>query len=122
MNNKGQVLIFFVLIIPLLLLGAAYIIDSTYIAYNTNKLNGINSLIIRDASIKKLSVEEIKEYIKKNDKDIEIEFIFVSDEKLELNLKKEIKSLFGVIIGKDSYTITSNKILEINLEDIPIYQ
>lgn len=122
MNNKGQVLVLFVLIIPLLLLGAAYIIDNTYISYNTNKLNQINSLVIKDAAINKMTVEEIKEYIAKNDKDIEIDLVLVDSNKIEINLKKNINSLFGNIIGKSSYTLTSKKSLNITLEDGPLYQ
>jgi len=120
MNNKGQVLIVFLLIIPVLMLGAVYIIDNIYIAYNTNKLNEINSLVINDAVINDLSAEEIREYIKKNDKDIEVEFILISTDKIEIRLSKKIKSLFGIVVGKKDYTITSNKTMKII--DKPVYQ
>ena len=122
MNNKGQVLIFFVLIIPILLLGAVYIIDNIYISYNTNKLNQINSLVIKDASIQKLTVDEIKEYINKNDENIEVEFISIDSSKIEIKLNKTIKSLFGSIFGNNVYTLTSSKSIDIMGEDIPIYQ
>ena len=122
MNNKGQALIFFVLILPLLLLLAAYIVDNTYIAYNTNKLNQINKLIVKDAVINKMTKEEIKEYEEKNDKDIKIDFMFVSSDKVELTLKKEIKSLFGSIIGKDHYTLTSKESFDYTNDDFPPYQ
>ena len=122
MNNKGQVLIFFVLIIPILMLGSTYIIDNVYIAYHTNKLNEINNLVIKDASINKLSTDEIKEYINKNDEDVEVEFIMISSDKLEINLSKEIKSFFGIVIGKETYTIKSKKTMDIIREDVPIYQ
>lgn len=122
MNNKGQALIFFVLILPLLLLLASYIVDNTYIAYNTNKLNQINKLIVKDAVINKMTKEEIKEYVEKNDKDIKIDFMFVSSDKVELTLKKEIKSLFGSIIGKDHYTLTSKESFDYTNDDFPPYQ
>ena len=118
MNNKGQVLIVFILIIPLLLLGAAYIVDTTYISYHFNKLNGINELVINDAKEKDLTVSQIQEYINKNDSDIQIQTLIVNDDKIEITLRKEIKSLFGNIIGKQSYILTSTKIVEI---DLPIY-
>lgn len=122
MNNKGQVLIFFVLIIPVLLLGAVYIVDNIYISYNTNKLNQINSLVIKDASIRKLTPTEIKEYLKKNDESIEIDFILIDSNKIEIKLNKPIKSLFGSIFGNNSYTLTSSKTMDIMDEDVPIYQ
>jgi len=122
MNNKGQVLVLFVLIIPILMLGAAYIIDNIYIAYHTNKLNEINNLVIKDASINKLSTDEIEEYVKKNDKDIEVEFIMVTSDKLKINLSKQIKSFFGIVIGRDTYTLKSSKTIDIIQDDVPIYQ
>lgn len=122
MNNKGQVLIFFILIIPLLLIGVAYITDNIYIAYHTNQLNQINSLVIKDTEIQNLNTETVEEYIKKNDSTIEVEFVFVSSEKIEIILKKEIKSLFGSIIGKKSYTLTSKKSVDITNKDLPLYQ
>ena len=121
MNNKGQVLILFVLIIPILLLGAVYIIDNTYLAYNKNKLNQINDLVIKDAAIRNMGVDEIKDYINKNDKDIEVEFILVSAEEVQINLKKEVSSYFGNVTGRNNYTITSKRTFKIN-NDNPIYQ
>lgn len=122
MNNKGQVLILFVLIIPILLLGVTYIIDNIYISYHTNKLNGINSLVIKDAEINELDSEKIEKYIKKNDNDIEIELIKINENKIEIKLSKRIKSIFGIIIGKDSYTIKSSKTKVISNDNIPDYQ
>lgn len=122
MNNKGQVLIFFVLIIPLLMLGAAYIVDNVYISYHTNKLNQINSLVIKDASINSFTVSEIEDYVKKNDQDIEVELISIDDSKIEIRLNKTIKSFFGNIIGKNSYTLTSFRTIDITNEDLPLYQ
>lgn len=112
MNNKGQVLVLFVLIIPVLILGMAYIIDNVYILYHTNKLNNINSLVIKDASINNLSREEIIEYVKKNDENIEI-IVDISDNKIAITLEKKLKSIFGGIIGKNSYNLKSTKTMPI---------
>lgn len=122
MNNKGQVLVVFILILPLLLLGGAYIVDTTYISYHTNKLNGINSLVIKAAKEKKLDVKEIHEYINKNDLNIKIEIVEITNNKIKIGLKKEIKSLFGNIIGKNKYVLISNKEIEITNNDLPAYQ
>ena len=79
-------------------------------------------MVIKDASINHLNTLEIEEYIKKNDKDIEVKFMLVTSDTLEIKLSKNIKSLFGVILGKESYTITSSKTIDIINEDIPMYQ
>lgn len=109
MNNKGQVLIFFVLILPLLLLGATYIVDNIYISYNTNRLNSINDLVLNDVANGKLDIVNIDEYIKKNDSNIVIEKININDDVIQIELSLKIKSIFGFIVGKDYYYLTSNK-------------
>lgn len=122
MNNKGQVLVLFVLIIPLLLLLGAYIVDTAYISYYTNQLNGLNSLVINEARKQELTIPEIEAYIRKNDSNVEIETLNVTNTEIEIILKKEIKSLFGIVIGKKSYILTSNKNIKITNSDLPLYQ
>ena len=112
MNNRGQVLILFVLIIPILILGAAYIVDNIYISYHTNRLNNINSLIINDSVIEKLEEEQIVEYVHKNDEEINVKVIY-DDSQIKITLTKRIKSIFGVIIGKNYYDLNSTKSLSI---------
>lgn len=122
MNNKGQVLIIFILLIPILLLGAAYVVDNIYISYHTNKLNGINSMISSDISTNNIDIIEISDYVKKNDKNISVEVIVISDTEVKINLSKKINSLFGAIIGKNFYTLSSSKTAKIIKKDAPIYQ
>ena len=113
MNNKGQVLVLFILIIPILILGAAYIVDNIYISYHSNRLNNINSLVIKDTSINKLTEEQIVEYVKKNDEDINVKVIYVGS-KIKITLTKRIKSIFGGIIGKNYYDLNSIKLLDVS--------
>lgn len=113
MNNKGQVLVLFVLLIPVLLMLGAYIVDTSYISYHKNRLDGINQMVIKDSKEQELTKNEIEEYIKKNDDSIEIESINIANTKIEITLKKEIKSLFGIIIGKKNYKLVSTKTVEI---------
>lgn len=122
MNKKGQVLILFVLSIPVLVLLSAYIVDNVYIAYNKNRLNQINELVIEDASKGILEIDDISEYVNKNDKDIDVKFVYLGEDEVEIILKKDIKSLFGRIIGQDSYSLTSDKKLKMKTNDGPLYQ
>ena len=114
MNNKGQVLVVFVLIIPLLLLLATYLVDNIYILYNTNKLNELDYLILKDAKEMELTKQEIEDYIYKNDPDIIIKSIDITPNKIEIVLNKEIKSIFGFIIGKDKYLLKVDKSIAVS--------
>ena len=121
MNNKGQVLVVFILIMPILLLLGTYIVDLTYLYYHSNKLNEINDLVIKETNDKKLSVEQINEYIKLNDDEVHIANLNITNEKIEITLQKKVKSLFGKIIGKDSYVLTSTKIVENTNNGLLVY-
>lgn len=121
MNNKGQILVTFLLLVPLLLLLGTYIVDLTYVSYHMNKLNEINDLVINETNSKKLSVEQVNEYVKLNDNDINIASLNITTEKIEITLQKEIKSLFGKVIGKDSYVVTSTRTVENTNNGLLVY-
>jgi len=114
MNNKGQVLVLFVLIIPFLLLLGVYIVDMCYISYHNNQLNNINTLVINDAIELGLNENEIKEYINKNDPSLKIKQLEVTSSTIKMTLTKEVKSIFGTVIGKRNYALTSSKVVYIN--------
>lgn len=121
MNNKGQVLVTFILIIPLLLLLGTYIVDITYISYQINKLNEINDLVINETNEKKLSVEQVNEYVMLNDNTVNIAALNITNEKIEITLQKEIKSLFGKVIGKDTYIVSSTRVVENTNNGLLVY-
>jgi len=114
MDNKGQVLVIFILIIPIVLLVFAYVIDTSHIGYENVKLERINRTVIKDASLEKLTDEQIREYIYKNDSKIIINSIEIKEQQIEITLSKNIKSLFAVLTGKNNYKITSKQVYSIN--------
>lgn len=107
-NNHGQVLVIFVILLPVLFLFAAYVIDVSYIMYHKNKLDNINALV-SDYVLENpnVSVEDAGKLIRENDSEVMIKKISF-DEKIDISLEKEIKSIFGRLIGKNSYVIKSN--------------
>lgn len=109
MNNKGQTLVIFVLLLPLFILLVAYVVDTSILFYEKNKLDDINKMVIE---YKMYHVEEnekkIKDYILKNDKEIKIKNIKMDEEKIKLHLSKKVKSIFGRIIGFNYYNVDSS--------------
>lgn len=107
-NNHGQVLVIFVILLPILFLFAAYVIDVSYITYHKNKLDNINALV-SDYVLNnpKVSIEEAGKLIRENDSEAMIKKISF-DEKIYISLEKEIKSIFGRLIGKNSYIVKSS--------------
>ena len=114
MNNKGQVLILFVALIPILIAVLAIAFDLGLITYNKKQLDGINieALDYVKENIDDYKEDNIKKIIKENDKDITISSIKESNASVEVILTKKTNSAFGAIIGINSYDITSKYILD----------
>lgn len=110
MNNKGQTLVLFVILLPLFIIIGAYMVDSGYILIEKNKLDGVLE-IAKDAYLEEnLSCDEIKKLILKND---EIETINCDvSNGLELSLQTHIDSIFGQLIGYKDYEINSSIIIK----------
>ena len=107
MNHKGQVFVLFVLLLPLFCMLAMYIVDNGIILYEKHQLEEINKLAISYALMNRETTEDkVKEIIRKNEEDVDSIRVNI-DESVQIEIKKEIRSIFGVIIGKKNYEITS---------------
>ena len=109
-NNKGQVLVLFLLLLPIITLALAFIIDSSLMFYNKNYLDSINKDILTSLN-KKIDVsnEDIKLLYSLNDEDIVIDEVKIENRSIYIKTHKYIKPIFGKIIGMDKYTVTSEK-------------
>ena len=109
LNNKGQSLALFIVIIPVLILVGIYVIDIGYLKYNENKLENINYIVVNEAltNIDKVQVEDIKKLIEENGiKDINSSIIMGENE-ISISLEKETKGIFGTLLNKKIYSIKS---------------
>lgn len=103
-NNKGQALVLFVLLLPVLILFITYIIDTFRMSYEKSKMTNIGKLAIEYKNgDEELTNNGIIEFIKMNDN--EIETTIDEENGYKIKLTKGINSLFSNIIGKDKYTI-----------------
>ncbi len=109
MNNKGQTLALFIILIPLIIMLGAYVVDIGYMKYNKNKLDGINEYMVDYALDNKdnLNKEEIINMILKNDDDINKINIDEIDNGVKIEISKTFKGLFGYFVGKDIYDARS---------------
>ena len=106
MNNRGQALVIFLILLPIFLGLCALVIDSAYIVTNKNRLSNINEIAIRDVLDGK-SKTEVEDEIKKNDSNIEIIEFKKSNNKVTIHLQNHINSIFGSIVGYEKYEINS---------------
>ena len=107
MNNKGQSLVTFVLILPLIVLFIAFFVDSSLSKKKKNKLEGViydNLKTSLESDIR--DVEKINDAIKKNvDADI---IITINEDDIKINAKSKKKNIFGKIFKLPYYNLEVN--------------
>lgn len=113
MNKRGQTLIIFVMLIPIILTMAALVIDVGFLYYKKNEYTGIVE-------------ESIKEYFKDEDltsaletltlNGVSLDDVLVSatDEKISVTLDTKVDSIFGKVIRINDYEI---KIARVGTKD-----
>lgn len=104
MNNKGQSLVVFVILLPVFLILIAFSIDIGYMIIEKNKLNDINKTSIKYLVKDKQDEQVVKDIIRRNDKKIHIEKMTHN----EIILSKKVNSIFGGIVNLKTYKISSN--------------
>ena len=109
MNNKGQSLVFFVALIPLLFIIFAFIFDTSLIIRENNRLESITTSAINYLAKENKPYQEVENIIKENDKEINI--LIINNE--EISLQKNVDSTFGKIIGFKNYEIKTDMTFKI---------
>ena len=113
-NNRGQVLVLFIMLVPVLLIGVAFLIDSSYMYYQKNRLDRINLDVIAGIGIEtNIDEEEIGRLILLNDakivnEDISIDKTDTMVNSININNYIYVESIFGKLIGFDEYKIKSS--------------
>ena len=103
MNNKGQTLVLFIILIPVFLIIFAFAIDTSYMSIKEKELEDVANVAIEEIN-KTGDINKANEYIKKVDKNIKI--ISIRNDKVVL--EKDINPIFGQIIGFNNYKIKAN--------------
>ncbi len=100
MNNKGQTLLAFVLLLPVFIIFLAFVVDTGYFLKENTKLNNLTKTILKE-TYDDFREDKIKELYKINN----IEPTYLKITNYEIEVKTEVDSIFGSIIGLKSYEI-----------------
>ena len=96
------------MILPVVFIGIACIVDSSYMMYQKNRLDNINLDVLNSLKDKvNLTEEEVIELIFLNDSMIVNEDIVIEDI-ITIDNYIYIDSIFGKIIGFDEYKVSSS--------------
>lgn len=108
MNNRGQTLALFIILIPVLLLFAAFVIDSGVMVRENTKLNSVTKLIINE-TIDEINDPKINDKIKnlyiRNGIPTDKVIIKIKDNKLTISNEYVKISMFGYIIDNYEYKV-----------------
>ena len=94
LNNKGQTLVVFVILLPIFILFIAYIYDTLNINYEKQRLDDIKE------SLEKSEESDYCDIVYKNDKDM-----MCNMEQEKIIITKRVKTIFGFINNKKYYEI-----------------
>ncbi len=105
-NKRGQTLIVFIILIPLILGFCALVVDTGLVIAKKHELKETVKTVLMD-TIKEdgIDVTLTKKLLNKNKIDDENLEIKEEDEKLRVKKTTEIESIFGKIIGIKKYKI-----------------
>ena len=107
MNNRGQSLIIFVLLLPLIVLLIAFFIDSSLSMMEKNRLDGIITSNIEESLNNDIrDLDKISKAINKND-NLEAN-VSVLDDTLQIKVSSKKNSLFGKILNFSWYQLDYN--------------
>ena len=109
LNNKGQTLVMFVLIIPIILLTLVLIYDVGNAIYEKNRISNTGYLAIEYAldNINIIDENSVVNYIIKNSDNLSNITVTIKDNIVNVSIEKKIEGLFSKNFDFDLTTVKS---------------
>lgn len=117
LNNRGQTLVLFVMLLPIMLLVMVLVFDIGKSIVEKQKLDNISFMIVsygiehsKDDNIE----GTLKELVTLNCKDATDVEVLVKDDYVSVSLSGKVKGVFGNLVGKSNFKVRSYYIGNIN--------
>lgn len=109
LDNKGQTLVMFVIIIPILLFILILVYDIGNAIYEKNRLSNINYMTVEYGleNIDRTDENELIDIIMKNCNDLSDISVLINNEVVDVKLSKKIKGNFGKLFNYSLVEINS---------------
>ena len=109
LNNKGQSLVMFIIIIPIFLLIITLVYDVGTAIYEKNRLANTNYMVIDYglANIDNVSESQLIDLIQKNTNNLNYVSVLIENNAIEIILRKDIKGIVGKMFGFNLITANS---------------
>ena len=105
MKNRGQVLVLFILLLPIILLAFTFIIDIGLLSYTKKNVDTKIQTIIEDSLQHSLTEEQIDGLLVQNIDNIESKTISQNDNSIQITIKVKLQPLFEHIIKQNRYEV-----------------
>jgi len=115
LNNKGQSLVMFVIIIPILILLLTLVYDVGTAIYEKNSLSNTSYMVIDYGldNIDSIDDSELMNLVMKNTDNLNYMSVNIENNRIEIILKKEIKGVIGKMFGFDLVEVNAHYVGEI---------
>lgn len=107
MNNKGQSLVIFIIIIPVIFIVFSFLYDYAYIINSQNKYENVTRTILNST----LEEDKIVDLYKKNGYKVDDFKYKKENDKVYIQNSYKIKSVFGNIVNLKNYTVSINYVV-----------
>lgn len=109
LNNKGQSLVMFIVIIPIFIIILTLVYDIGTAIYEKNSLSNTNYMVIDYglSNIDKVSENDLINLILKNSKGVNNVSVIIDDNIINIKISKYFKGIFGKIINSNLTEIVS---------------
>lgn len=96
LNNKGQSLVMFIILLPILLLILTLVYDVGNAIYEKDRLSNTNYMVVDYAldNIDSIDEDDLNTLILENDNNLDDISIMIIDNSVDISLKKNIKGVF----------------------------
>ena len=102
MNRKGQVLVMFIILLPIFFIIMTLLIDIGNLILTNNEINDVSYMVLEHC-LDHLDEEDIidtsKELLKLNNKELNIESCKIENNKVYLNVSYQVKGIISNIVN-----------------------
>lgn len=109
-NNKGQSLVMFVLIIPIFLFILTLVYDVGNAIYEKDRLSNTNYLTIEYGlnNIDTVTENDLKNLIEQNTSNLKYIYVTIEENQIEIKMEKDAKSIIGKMFNFNLVKIISH--------------
>lgn len=110
MNRKGQVLVMFIILLPIFFIVMTLLVDIGNLILTNNEINDVSYMVLEHC-LDNIDEEDIidtsKELLKLNNKELNIESFKIENNRVYLNIDYQVKGIISNIINIKLFDINN---------------